>query len=178
MFPTTTLWKEGHNLIKQPFWCWTALGNRKYFSWPTFAFLEQLIPFLLDLLKYSLFKMHTEQIWNSNSMTYTMLAIWPFVKRSTSSNLAYQWIYHKESKITLLVLRLKAIIFMVEPLIHLSFQHPFLNCSWQDILEHGAKPGVDHHVPGIAIVRDTAEDPGTLPGAEKHLASKKKDSLC
>ena len=40
-------------------------------------------------------------------------------------------------------------------------------------MEHGAEPGVEDHVPGIAIVRDSAHDPGTLPGADEHLVSKK-----
>lgn len=82
-----------------------------------------------------------------------------------------------KSKITLLVLRLKAIIFVVEPLVHLLFHHPFSNHLWQDISEHGPKPRMEHHVPGIAIFRDTAHDPGTVSGADKYLASKKECCL-
>lgn len=58
---------------------------------------------------------------------------------------------------------------MVEPLVHLSFHHPLLKCSWQDVLEHGPKSGVKHYVPGIATFRDTADDPGTISGTDKYL---------
>lgn len=70
-------------------------------------------------------------------------------------------------------MRYKAIIFMVEPPIHLLSHHPFYNCSWQDISEHGAKAGVKDHVPGVAIFRDTAHDPGAMSGADKHLMIKR-----
>lgn len=68
-------------------------------------------------------------------------------------------------------MRLKAIIFMVEPPIHLLFYHPFYNCSWQYIAEHRTKPGVEHRVPRITIFRDTTHDPGAMPGADKNLSS-------
>lgn len=76
----------------------------------------------------------------------------------------------------LLVLRDKAIIFMVEPLTHHFFHCPFYNNSWHDIVEHGSKAGEECQVPGIAIFRDTTQDPGTMSGADKHLVSKKECS--
>lgn len=66
---------------------------------------------------------------------------------------------------------------MVEPLIHLLFHHPFSNHLWQDISEHGPKPGVEHHVPGVATFRDPTHDPGAVSGADEYLVSRKECCL-
>lgn len=80
--------------------------------------------------------------------------------------------YSRKRKITLLVLRHQTIIFVVEPSIHLLLHHPLDDSAWQDISEHGAKSSVEHHVPRVAIFRDPAHDPGTMSGADKHLANR------
>ena len=101
----------------------------------------------------------------------TIIANRTFAKKDHIRQPWLWWVYHK-NRITVLVLRHQTIIFMVEPSIHLLFHHPLDDRAGQDISEHGAKSSVEHHVPRVAIFRDSTHDPGSMSGADKHLVKR------